>query len=137
MNMLYTTLKITIIRPSEQFLVCHCSFQTDLNIRIYPILQRDSGWFDWFGRGFIFVWGVTAGASVGGPVGAAIGGAVMDKFFGQHWGPGGSKYVARDRMVTITAREVLQSIPNKGINDGSKKLYTFVPHLQGKIDFPE
>ncbi|CAI8012103.1 hypothetical protein GBAR_LOCUS7767 [Geodia barretti] len=135
MNMLYSTLKITP-QPSEKFLICHCSFQTDLTIRIYPLVSPGPGWFERFGRGYVFVWGAAFGAGIGGPIGAAIGGVVMDKLFGQHLGEG--SYVDRSAMVTITARELSQAIPNKGIDDKkTKKVYTFVPNLQDRIDYPE
>ena len=130
MNMLYKTLKIAVSRSSNELTIFHCSFQIDLTIRLYPLVSF--GTAAWHGRGVVAAWSLGFGGGLGGSIGASrFATAIDDRFVGQYVTIG--FYVNReDGMIVIPGREIVQSIPNKNVNDGSKtKLHTFthtLPH---------
>lgn len=124
MSMLYKTLTITPFRKSEELLICHCSLQTDLTIRLYPLVSRGT---DWFGRGFMIIWSLGFGGGLAGPIGAAVLASGMDRFFGQYLIRGIE--VNHEGMIIIPTREIIQSIPNKNVEEGSqRKQYMFAPN---------
>ncbi|CAI8012105.1 hypothetical protein GBAR_LOCUS7768 [Geodia barretti] len=126
MSMLYKTLKIAVSRQSNERTICHCSFQMDLTIRLYPLVLF--GTAAWFACGVVPAWSLGFGGGLGGPIGAAVLAAAMDRFVGQYATRGFD--VNRDGMIVIPGIEILQSIPSKNVDDGSKKkLHTFIHTL--------
>ena len=125
MSMLYKTLKIAVSRQSNELTICHCSFQMDSTIRLYPLVLF--GTAAWFACGVVPAWSLGFGGGLCAPGVLATG---MDRFVGQYATIG--LHVNRDRMIVIPDREILQSILSKNVDDGSKtKLYTFthtLPH---------
>ena len=98
MNALYKTLTIAMTWSSEGELICKCSFQTDLNVRVYPgVLSK----------------GAAVGATL---VVAAVVGAVIVNVRG----------VFRTSRHVVSARQILQLIHQETVRDRRLVMqYTF------------
>ena len=88
MNALYKTLTIAMTWSSEGELICKCSFQTDLNVRVYPgVLSK----------------GAAVGATL--VVAAVVGAVIVRRVF------------PTSQHVVVSARQILQWIHQETVRD--------------------